>query len=1027
MLLSDNTIPAVLDHPLILTTEFDHGVTPGARLTRVVPLCVGATPHQWPGVSSDTGRSPNHISSFKALVKKHNESPTGLLKPILLSFDNEGGPEEEHYEELEDLRKPYKEVLKSPFSRRIIEFSAPKHRTPTNLKIYDGSTDPDDHITHFVRAANQGEWEMLVWCKMFQQTLDGPARGWFDCFSNGRIDNWTDLREAFVERFALRRKCCKDPTEVTKIDRRANETLTDFKERWTEEMSYIPDVSVVMQISAFMSKSKYPELARRFSDQVPQTVTEMMRRVDDFVKSEEVFKNTELPKGEHPEKPAVAQFRGSRPPRHSYGSRPSRADIYRKGDHYQPYVTPRVPDGRYDNRRREVNHQNLDSLAKLPSEILATELQLRLPPCPLTVAPPKEENLDRYCDYHGEKGHYTNDCFHLKTVGDSFRVQKTQSFDQRCEAKRSPNLNEVSGILGQTIDPYWKDRTKGRTGLPEIRVISSTIHVMMKFPTPKGIATICAREKPIYESRCSERKVVKQEETVKEMEETRSLSMEEDEKVLVNPAFPEQTITIGTQFSAKCREQPGTYCYVKMPFGLKNARATYQRLIDSAFQTQLGRNLEAYVDDMVIKSKIEQDMIMDIAETFNNLRKINMKLNPMKCSLKAIADMQSPKTLKKIKSLSGKLAALNRFLSSKQRRDGKIPGLSKRASGTIQEVLNSKYSKKSKPKGGCAKQVSFGRLQPSDEGDTSRSIELKVLGCSGGPLQANYIIREVHEGACGMHAGVRSVVAKIMRQWYYWPTVHGDTKEGLDILGPLPEGPDKLKFIIVAIDYFTKWIEAKPLAKNIDNETQLVNDPFKSWCEKWKIKQMNMAVVHPQANGLVERANKSLMHGLKARLGRERLGWVDELPNILWAHRTMLKTSNGETPFSLTYGSEVVILAEIKMPTYRTIHFNESQNEEEMRLNLDLSQGRRETTAIREAKYKKKVEQYHNKRVRPMSFKVGDFVYRKNAASRVKNQGKLGPNWEGPYRVTEAYDNGSYKLATMNDREVPRTWNIINL
>ncbi|GKA89973.1 reverse transcriptase domain-containing protein [Tanacetum coccineum] len=91
---------------------------------------------------------------------------------------------------------------------------------------------------------------------------------------------------------------------------------------------------------------------------------------------------------------------------------------------------------------------------------------------------------------------------------------------------------------------------------------------------------------------------------------------------------------------------------------------------------------------------------------------------------------------------------------------------------------------------------------------------------------------------------------------------------------------------------------------------------------------MNTAVAHPQANGLVERANKSLMHGLKARLGRERVGWVDELPNILWAHRTMLKTSNGETPFSLTYGSEAVIPAEIGMPTYRIIQFNEAQNEE---------------------------------------------------------------------------------------------------
>ena len=127
------------------------------------------------------------------------------------------------------------------------------------------------------------------------------------------------------------------------------------------------------------------------------------------------------------------------------------------------------------------------------------------------------------------------------------------------------------------------------------------------------------------------------------------------------------------------------------------------------------------------------------------------------------------------------------------------------------------------------------------------------------------------------------------------------------MLGPLPEAPGKVKFVIVAVDYFTKWIEAKPLAKttgkdvkkfvweNIicrfglpgiivtDNGTNFVNDPLKGWCEKLKIKQINTVVAHPQANGLVERANKSLMHGIKTRLGRERSGWVHELPIVFWA------------------------------------------------------------------------------------------------------------------------------------------------
>ncbi|GJR52454.1 reverse transcriptase domain-containing protein [Tanacetum coccineum] len=72
----------------------------------------------------------------------------------------------------------------------------------------------------------------------------------------------------------------------------------------------------------------------------------------------------------------------------------------------------------------------------------------------------------------------------------------------------------------------------------------------------------------------------------------------------------------------------GIFCYSKMPFGLKNARATYQRLVDKAFQRQIGRNLEVYVDDLVIKSRTEEEIIRDITETFKTLRQINMKLNP---------------------------------------------------------------------------------------------------------------------------------------------------------------------------------------------------------------------------------------------------------------------------------------------------------------------------------------------------------------------------------------------------------------
>ncbi|GKD66530.1 reverse transcriptase domain-containing protein [Tanacetum coccineum] len=131
----------------------------------------------------------------------------------------------------------------------------------------------------------------------------------------------------------------------------------------------------------------------------------------------------------------------------------------------------------------------------------------------------------------------------------------------------------------------------------------------------------------------------------------------------------------------------GIFCYSKMPFGLKNAGSTYQRLVDKAFQRQIGRNLEVYVDDLVIKSHTEEEIIRDMTETFKTLRQINMKLNPKKCTfgmqegmflgykvstngLRACPDkadtvlsLPSPRCIKDVQKLNGKLASLNRFLS----------------------------------------------------------------------------------------------------------------------------------------------------------------------------------------------------------------------------------------------------------------------------------------------------------------------------------------------------------------------------
>ncbi|KAL0416730.1 UNVERIFIED_CONTAM: hypothetical protein Slati_3504900 [Sesamum latifolium] len=119
---------------------------------------------------------------------------------------------------------------------------------------------------------------------------------------------------------------------------------------------------------------------------------------------------------------------------------------------------------------------------------------------------------------------------------------------------------------------------------------------------------------------------------------------------------------------------------------------------------------------------------------------------------------------------------------------------------------------------------------------------------------------------------------------------------GMDIVGPFPLATGQRKFLLVAIDYFTKWVEAEPLARITEGEAKVHHS------------------AHPQANGQVEVTNRILIQGIKRRLERVGENWAEELTSVLWAYRTTPRGSTGETPFSLVYGTEAIIPAELGIP-----------------------------------------------------------------------------------------------------------------
>nr|GEX24931.1 reverse transcriptase domain-containing protein [Tanacetum cinerariifolium] len=166
--------------------------------------------------------------------------------------------------------------------------------------------------------------------------------------------------EKFLNRFGMLKACDKDPTKISKIIRRANETLPHFKERWVSESNAIPNVPELMQISSFMSSHKCPELEKHFSDN--------------------------LPRGELLRKDAPAQWvqRGDRPQRYPYGNNRRRQEhksAFKAPERSIPYVPPQRLNQEVHRPRAVLT---LDSLSSTPQEILATEHQLRLPqPTPL--------------------------------------------------------------------------------------------------------------------------------------------------------------------------------------------------------------------------------------------------------------------------------------------------------------------------------------------------------------------------------------------------------------------------------------------------------------------------------------------------------------------------------------------------------------------------------------------------------------------------------------------------------------------
>ncbi|VFQ62952.1 unnamed protein product [Cuscuta campestris] len=319
-----------------------------------------------------------------------------------------------------------------------------------------------------------------------------------------------------------------------------------------------------------------------------------------------------------------------------------------------------------------------------------------------------------------------------------------------------------------------------------------------------------------------------------------------------------------------------------------------------------------------------------------------------------------------------------------------------------------------------------------EEDDHSRKVKLRAprfqlfegklyKRAFGGPLlrcltksEAERVVAEVHEGVYAAHQMSRTLAQRIILLGYYWPTMNMDCERyvhkcpSCQIFYKFPGRPATYYHPVSNIVPFARFgldiVGAFPVAQAKD----------------FGITHNKASVAYPQGNGQVKNANRTIVDGIKKRLGEAKKNWLEELPHIIWAYRVTSRRATGETPFALTYGCEARFPIEAKIPTFREAEYSEEENNESHMAELNMVEERRAMAKMKMMEYQQTVKAYHDNKVGPRYFQVGDEVLRRGEASKPGDGGKLAKKWEGPYKVTAIIRPGTYKLETLEGKEVER-------
>ena len=303
---------------------------------------------------------------------------------------------------------------------------------------------------------------------------------------------------------------------------------------------------------------------------------------------------------------------------------------------------------------------------------------------------------------------------------------------------------------------------------------------------------------------------------------------------------------------------------------------------------------------------------------------------------------------------------------------------------------------------------------------------------------------------CQIYANLQHVPPSLLYTYTSpWPF----STWGIDIISKItPPGTGGHEYILVAIDYFIKWVKAQSYAKLTAKHValfierniicrygvphEMISDNgthFQAECEellqKYGIQHHHSSPYRPQANGAVEAANKNLKTIIE-KMTENYKDWPNKLHFALWGYRTSIRTSTGNTPFSLVYGMDVVQPVELEIPSLRIALESKLDEVEWTRARYEelilLDEKRLEALHHTQC-YQTRMTRHFNKKVKTRNIKVGDLVLKALRKNVLDPRGKFRPNWCGPYIVKTILSGGATKLTDMDGNEFSNMTNLDQL